>query len=366
MAGRTYSIRGNRIGAGYHPGFELEADGGLAVLAEDTVHCLCLRTIDSGVSDSRWGRLSFTASFSENMVCYLYVAALNEDSFYRKGHPVRIDDFLCDSQEDVTIKKEFFRQVDALRFVNQTDVLLYELEGRYLYLMLELIGQGKGRIRDMRVDLQGDNFMDTFPEIYRERGGFFHRYLSVFSSVYNDFQKDIEHLPRILDLDTCPPEFLPVYGRWLGIDVGDNFLDEGILRPLVKEAYCLNRMKGTKAVLERIAWIVLGEEALVLERNVMEDYIEREQMAEFEKLYGNSAFDVTILVNESVTEVQKSQLLFLLDQFKPVRSRIHIIRLKKAGQLDSYSYLDMNARIQEQGMGSLDTSQELDGMVRLK
>ena len=366
MAGKTYSIKENRIRKGFHPGFEPQEDGGLATLKEDTTHCLCLRAIDSAAADSRWGRLSFRASYPEDMVCYLYVAALNEDSFYRRNQPVRIDDFLCDSQESTTIKKEFLRQAGALRFVNQTDVLLYELEGRYLYVMLELIGQGQGQITDMKVDLQGDNFMDTFPEIYRERGGFFHRYMSVFSSIYNDFQKDIDNLPQILDLDTCPSRFLPVYGRWLGIDVGDNFLDEEILRPLVKEAYQLNRMKGTKAVLERIARIVLGEEVLVLERNMMEDYIEKEQMAEFEKLYGSSAFDVTIMVKETTTEVQKSQLLFLLDQFKPIRSRLHIIRMKKAGQLDSYSYLDMNARISRQGMGSLDSSQELDGNVRLK
>lgn len=366
MAGKVYSIKENRIRRGYHPGFELDKDGGLTAVKDEPVHYLYIKAIDSAVLDSKWGRLNFKGNFSESMVCYLYVAALNEDSFYRRGQPVRIDEFLCDSREGITVKKEFLRRVNALRFVNQTDVLLYNLEGRYLYLVLELVGQGECRITDMKVDLQGDNFMNTFPEIYRERGGFFHRYLSVFSSVYNDFQKDIENLPQILDLDTCPAGLLPVYGRWLGINVGDDFLGEDILRPLVKEAYRLNRMKGTKAALERIARIVLGEEVLVLERNVMEDYIEKEQMAEFERLYGNSAFDVTILVKESITEVQKSQLLFLLDQFKPVRSRLHIIRLKKAGQLDSYSYLDMNARILEQGMGSLDSSQELDGMIRLK
>ncbi len=366
MAGKTYSIKENRIGRGYHPGFELLEGGGLAVLKDEAVHSLCLRAIDSAAADSRWGRLSFKASFSENMVCYLYVAALNEDSFYRKNQPVRIDDFLCDSRENIAIKKEFFRRVNALRFVNQTDVLLYDLEGRYLYVLLELTGYGEGQITDMRVDLKGDNFMDTFPAIYRERGGFFHRYMSVFSSLYNDFQKEIDNLPQILDVDTCPSKFLPVYGRWLGIDVGDDFLDDDILRSLVKEAYGLNRMKGTRAALKRIARIVLGEEVLVLERNVMEDYIEKEQMAEFEKLYGNSPFDVTILVSESVTQAQKSRLLFLLDQFKPVRSRIHIIRMKKSGKLDSYAYLDMNARISSQGMGSLDTSQELDAMIRLK
>ena len=365
MAGNSYSVNKSRIQQGYYSGFELEEDGRLTVAGEEPVHYLCLRAIDSAALDSTWGRLNFEASFSENMVCYLYVAALNEDSFYRNGQPVAIERFLCDSREEIITKKEFFQQVEGLRFVNQKDVLLYGLQGRYLYLLLELTGLGEGWISNIRVDLQGDNFMNTFPEIYRERGGFFHRYISVFSSIYNDFQKDIEALPGILDPDTCQADLLPIYGSWLGIRMGDKFLEEDVLRTLVKEAYRLNRMKGTKAVLERIAEIVLGEKVMVLERNVMEDYIEKEQMAEFEKLYGNSAYDVTILVGESITEVQKSQLLFLLDQFKPVRSRLHIIRRKKAGILDSYSYLDMDARISGQQEGSLDAGQELDGFIRL-
>ena len=365
MAGSSYSINKNRIEGGYYSGFELDEKGVLTVISEEPVHYLCLRAIDNGISDSAWGRLKLEGSFSESMVCYLYVAAFDEDSFYRKGQPARIDSFLCDREEEITVKKEFFRQARGLRFVHQKDVLLYGLKGRYLYLVLELIGLGEGKITGMKVDSQGDNFMNTFPEIYRERGGFFHRFLSVFSSIYNDFQEDIERLPEILDLDTCPAGLLPVYGGWLGIHVGDDFLEEAVLRTLVKEAYRLNRIKGTRAALERISEIVLGEKVLVLERNVMEDYIEKDQMAQFERLYGNSPYDVTILVLESITEVQKSQLLFLLDQFKPVRSRLHIIRRKKAGTLDSYAYLDMDARISGPGEGSLDTSQELDGLIRL-
>ncbi len=208
--------------------------------------------------------------------------------------------------------------------------------------------------------------MNTFPEIYREKNGFFHRYLSVFSSIYEDFQEDIEALPNILDLDTCPAELLPLYGGWLGIDVGQDFLGEDILRPLVKEAYSLNRMKGTRRVMERITEIVLGKKAMVAERNVIEDYIDQEQLADLDRLYGSSIYDVTILVQESITDVQKSQLLFLLEQFKPVRARLRIVNLKKNSMLDSYSYLDVNAGITQEGVGSLDTSQEMDGAIRLE
>lgn len=366
MAGNCYSIRKNRIQSGWYPGFVMEEDGSLTAIREETVHYLYLKGIDSAVPDSQWGRIHFNGIFSENMICYIHVIALNEDSFYRNGKPIRIEDFLCSSEESNEIKKRFLRQVGAKRFVNQQDMLLYQLKGRYLYLVFEVIGEGDCRISRIRAEQQGDNFMGTFPEVYRERNSFFHRFMSIFSSIYNDFQGDIDQLPELLDVDICPGELLPIYAGWLGIDVGNNFLEENVLRLLVKNAYRLNRIKGTKAVLEQITEIVLNERALVLEKNVMESYISPEEQADFNRLYGSSIYDVTILVENPITEAQKSQLMFLLDQFKPVRSRIHIVHLKKTGMLDSYSYLDMNAGIQDKDAGTLDSRQVMDGIITIQ
>lgn len=367
MADRTtYSIRKNRFESGFHPGFVIERDGSLRACEKAVSHYLYLKAIDSGRADSEWGRLSLDIRRSEDMICYLRVTALNEDSFYREGKPVRIEEFLCDVEETHSIKKEFFSRIEAQRFVNREDMLLYSLKGRYLYLMLELVGEGSCEIGGLRIDVQGDNFMYTFPAVYQERNSFFHRWLSIFSSLYNDFDEEIDHLPALLDLDSCPAEYLPVYASWLGVDVGTDFLSEAILRPLVKEAYALNRMKGTKAALERVAEIVLGEKVQVLERNVMADYIEPEQMADFERLYGDSVHDVTILVKEALPELTKTRLLFLLNQFKPARARLHIISVQREGVLDDYAYLDMDARIAGQKKGTLDEKQVLDGAVRLE
>lgn len=366
MAGNVYSIGKNRIERGYHPGFRVSEDGALVMLPAEGVHDLYLRAVDSAAPDSDWGRLSFDVACSENVVYYVYAAALNEDSFYRNQKPTRIEDFLCDPEESRPVKKEFLSRVKAVRYAGQSNILLYRLKGRYLYLMIEVLGEGEFCLSNMKVDLQGDNFMNTFPEVYRERNSFFHRFLSVFSSIYEDFQGDIERLPQLLNLDTCPAQLLPEYAAWMGIDVGDNFLDEDTLRVLVKEAYQLNRIKGTKKVLERLAKIVLGEDVRILERNVMADYIGRDQLEEFEKLYGSSVYDVTILINRAITEVQKSHLMFLLNQFKPVRARLHVIQLRQAGVLDSYSYLDVNARVPEQGEGSLDEGIELSAGIQLQ
>ncbi|MCD8130226.1 MAG: phage tail protein I [Lachnospiraceae bacterium] len=360
-----YTIRKNRIQSGCFPGFVPAENEFFRASPHEAEHYVYLKAVDSGVIDAEWGRLRTDLRHSEDMIFYLRAVALNEDSFYRRGEPVRIQDFLCDPKESPTVKREFFDRVGALRTVNRTDILLYGLRGRYLYLMLEADGEGSCAFSTITIDRQGDNFMNTFPGVYQERNSFFHRYMSVFSSMYNDFEGKIDSLPQLLDPGKCPAALLPMYASWLGLDVGDDFLDEAILRPLVKEAYALNRMKGTKAALERIGEIVLGQKVQVLERNVMADYIEPEQMREFEKLYGDSVYDVTVLVKGSATQLEISRLLFLMEQFKPVRARLHIIRMEKSGTLDQYSYLDMNAGISDRGPGSLDEKKTLDGAVRL-
>ena len=367
MAAVTYSIKKNRIKKGLCRGFSLENEDVLSAVPTEPEHCLFLEGIDAVKEDMTWGRLHFEMQLSENAVCLVYVRALNQDSFYRNGKETAISAFLTDPEEPDNLKVQFFQEIDAKRCVNMSDILLYEQSGRYLYLMIKVIGEGVNTISHIRLEQQGDNFMDTFPEIYRERDSFFHRYLSVFSSIYQDFQENIDQVDRLLDLDTCPQEMLPMYGRWMGIELGDECKDEPWLRTLIKEAYRLNCMRGSKWAIERIAEIVLGEPVVILESNIMKAYVEETGQEQFKTLYGDSPYDVTILINRHVTEALKSRLMLLINQYRPIRSRIHIVYLKEAGNMDYHTYMDMNARMICDNAGQLDTdAQYMDGIVTLQ
>jgi len=357
VAGVCYSIRENRIRQGYRTGFGLSEGGRLYAEPGFAQRCLYLRGLNGVRRDAQWGRLHYEAEFSENMVCTVYVAALNEDSFYHNGVLTAIDDFLCSPAESPEIKRRFLERAGAKRCVNRKDILLYELSGKYLYIALELLGDGEAFVSGMRIEQQGDNFMNTFPEIYRERNSFFHRFISVFSSMYNDFQMEIDNVSDILDLDSCPQELLLTYGRWLGLALPDEFAQEPWLRALVKEAYSLNRMKGTKWAVGRVCEIVLGEKVIVLENNVARNYIREEEREMYRKLYGSSRYDVSILVRRFVPERAKVGLMFLLEQFKPARSRIRAVYLQDSSILDQYSCLDINARALREENGKLDGGQ---------
>ena len=356
MAGIHYSIRQNRLKEALLVGMEPAEGDSLQSDVSDSGHYFVLPALDSGVEDCPWGRLRFDLTLPENCVCYLYVAASNN---------LKDQEMLLDADSGLMEKKRKLQSLRGLRFVNKPDVLLYEIEGRYLRIMVEVIGEGV-RVGNIRAEAPGDNFMQTFPEVYREKNSFFHRYLSVYSSIYNDFQEKLDLRKELLPVEAAPPALLQLYAKWLGIDIDGGYLGEEILRKLLREAPELLRRKGTKYCIERICTILLGEKPTIVERSQMQQYVRRSEKAQYDSLYGDSPYDVALMLTCYIDERKKEQLLHLLSQFKPVRSRLHITFLEPTGVLDDHTYLDQNAVIFVQNEGMLDAAQAADGTIILQ
>ncbi len=364
MAGLQYSIKKNRLSRARLSGMSLEG-GDTLVCDEGEYHTMILRGLDSTVQDCPWGRLFFSGVFPEDSVCYLYAASSNERVWRRDGEELGIEAFFLDENVDFLRKKQLLKEMGGLRFINASDVLLYELQGRFLWIMVEVIGSG-GRIGGIRVQAPGDNFMGTFPEIYREKNSFFHRYLSVFSTIYNEFQEELDHRERLVDAQNAPEGFLEVYAQWLGIDVNGAFMEEELLRSLIREAGWLLKWKGTRKCLERLCELMIGERPVIVERSQLQEYVRSEERAVYDRLYGDSPYDVTLLISRRVKETEKNRLLHLLRQFKPVRSRLRVVFLQERGMLDAYGYLDGPARLWRPETERLDGVGSADGMVVLK
>lgn len=356
MAGIRYTMRQNRIKKAFLSGITCKEGDALCSDASGGSSFFVLPMLDSGFTDCQWGRLCFDLKLPENCMCYLYVAASNE----KTG-----SDIMMNPEGSLMDRKRLIQHLRGLYFINKPDVLLYEISGRYLWVMVEIIGEGV-EIRNIRVDAPGDNFMETFPEVYRERNSFFHRYLSVFSSIYNDFQNDLDERAELLPIEKAPVKLLEVYARWLGIDVDGGYLGEEVLRNLLFEAPELLRRKGTAFCIERICEIILGEKPVIVERSRVQNYVCRNEKKMYDGLYGESPYDVTLMLKGYVEEKKRGQLLHLLSQFKPIRSKLHITFLEPAGVIDSHSYLDENAVIFTQNGGMLDIAQSADGTIVLQ
>lgn len=345
----VYSIRDSRIKKSQLNGFDAVGKGVLSLSQGSDYHMIIVDAIDGEDINSTWGRLRFDVEIPKESVYYAYVLGTNEYT----------------SPKDIkTISG--FKNIGAKSFVNQSDILLYDVIGRFLYVAIEIEGEGEGSISNIAIDRVGDNFMGAFPEIYHEENGFFHRYISIFSSIYNDFGDDIAMLSRVLDLDHAPAKLLITFGHWLGIDIDCDIKDENVMRLLVKEAYELNKIKGTKAAINRIAEIMLGEEVTILEKNIMEQYEDESELEQFKMLFGDNVYNICILMDKQVGETQKSQFMYILRQFVPVRARIQLVSLRKEGELDFHSYLDMNAKLFESRGGLLDNEMAMDHAVTLR
>ncbi len=365
MAGVQYSIKKNRLKCSCITGFEIAENNSLILKKEDIFHNVFLPPLDGMQKENTWGRLSFNIKIDEDMIYYAYVLATDDETFLdRENKLVNLKDVLMKPDEDASMKIALMQKLGATRFIGLDDVLLYELSGRFFYLAFEVFGEGNATISDIKVDAIGDTFMDAFPEIYRERNSFFHRYLSIFSSIYNDMQYDIDNMHEILDLDSCPAELLELYSSWMGIDVHGGFLSEEVLRKLVKELYDLNKMKGTKSAIKRLLEIVLGCEFIIIEHSFMHnnnDDIEIQGVLE-----KGSVYDVTVLVKGKISEELQHQVSFLLDQFKPARCMIKLIQMDNNATLDANAFLDMNAQIPHEKKFILDKDVSLDGIITLK
>lgn len=335
---KKYRIHKNRLLRAEREGFLPAAGWSLSLNPLYGSHTLNPERIDSAVEGCIWGRMVIDAKLPENSALIVRFYASDEEC------PV---------------------PAQSARVINKLDLLLYQQKGRYLWIWIEILGGGEGSLNGIEVYTPGDTFLNTFPEIYKEQKGFFRRYLSVFSSIYMDFQQQIDTLHQYVDVETAPASMLSVLAEWMGLQVDDTILDESIMRELLRSAAWLNRYKGTRTAVQKIADIIMDEEVIILERNTLNvsRFVEDQEI--FDRLYGSGVYDVTILIRDSYDEKKRSQLLFVLNQFKPVKTRVNLVFLKERGVLDRYSYMDINAALYKSQEGKLDYGIPMDGSSRI-
>ena len=359
---RIYTIDSRRIKKGSMVGFDLEE--GQVVLTEGTHHALFLPPINSFSEGSEWGILKMRLKLPEECICILRAFAMD----IAKNAKKQIEDiceFLKDDSIGIKEKMSFFENADCMKAVNASQMLLYELKGQYLWFSIEVIGEGEGRIERLRVENPGDNFMQTFPEIYQERGSFFHRYMSIFSSLYGEVQEEIDNVTQWIDPDTAPEQLLFMYLDWLGLRLEGELLQGEVLRKLLKEVFHLNSIKGTKQALKQLIQLMLNEEAVIVERNLLKEAGDREELMLYNRLYGDSKYDITVLLNRMPDDKLHAQMMSILGQFVPVRVKLHLVFFKDCNELDSYCFLDRNAVLGKDRNKKTDDNVTLDSSIML-
>ncbi len=344
---RRYSIKKNRLECAAYKNMAQDSTIANRVYKNDTSNeaFFMLHAIDGADEDSTWGRLYMDVSAAENVLYIVHVFALNERTVLRDNKNVDIEEYLADFSLEADKRQLFFENAGEIRAINSNDILLYSLSGRFLWVFIEVQGEGIFSFSNMRIDMVGDNFMTTFPQIYRERDSFFHRYISIFSSIYNDFQSEIDNLSSRFDVKNAPCEFLVEYMSWLGMDIAREYVDDNMIRKLASEAFELKRYRGTKYALERVGEILFGEKPVIIERGNIDSSGSRSDNEVIDELYGKSPYDVTILTTVECGEKRRKWLSRFMEQFIPVRCRLKLIFLSGHNKMDSYTYMGVNATL---------------------
>lgn len=317
--------------------------------------------LDSGEPDCEWGRLSFCQRVGEDTMVTVRVFASNQDMVQYQGKVVKVDDVLQDADVPPETKERLFTLSGGIERSGASDMLLAGQVGRYLWVWMEAAGEETAELWNIRVYIPGDYFFRTFPQIYQENNDFFKRYLSVFSTMYQDLQEEIDHIPAMLDADTAPPELLKVFAGWMGLDLGETLFTEQEQRALVKITPQLMAHKGTPWAIKRVVQLFTNDPAYLVERNLLE-----QSAAEGSALYGDSPYDFTLLLTCEPDQRLRQRLRFLFDQLCPLRSTYRIVFLKEHSGLDTFTYLDINSVVQSGGSGSLDDKKSLTGMIYLE
>ena len=357
---RRYRLRKAQLSRGLMEGFVLNGDA-LYADGETGIADLFLPALDSAVPDCEWGRLSLRCALGPEAMLTVRAFASDQNVVQCKDEIVKIDDFLLDPHIPVKEKERLFLLSDGLEHSGAQDVLLNGQRGRWLWLWLEVVSLTPCTLEDLRVYVPGDHFFRTFPQVYQNGNDFFRRYISVFSTMYQEFQEEIDDLPALLDVDTAPPELLPVFASWLGLEIDESLFSADELRRLLKIAPALMARKGTRWAVEQVAKLFVDGPVYIVERNLMSfDQDHRET------LYGDTPYDVTVMVSCGIDEKLRLRLKFLIDQFRPVRSRCRIVFLEECGGLDAFTYLDINSSVLQSTSGSLDDRKALTGMTYLE
>lgn len=222
------------------------------------------------------------------------------------------------------------------------------LTGRFLWLALELNGSGMERVvvNGISLLMEGDHMMDYLPSIYQGQD-FTYRYLSIFTSFFQDMEEELECFPGQLDPESASPEMLRYMSSWLCLDPdGGESLE--VLRErlpgMTDEYEGMYTPEGIRRSVERLT----GKRPWLVEHFAVDPNDPSCSNPElYRKLYGDNPYRFFLLLPQGSFPQQKDMELFLekMRELIPAETEFELIMLKPCVQLDWHTYLGINSRI---------------------
>lgn len=302
-----------------------------------TTGFICLPRIDSGENGFKWDRVVVEAELPEGSSLLVYAYTSNSPEF-----PLNLASLTGSYAEQCYALRDIFGSPAA----GSGDFLLRR-EGRYLWLMLELLAGGRENpaIRKVVLWMAGDHMVDYLPAIYRE-DDVTYRLLSVFNSMFRDMENRIEALPALLDYESSSEELLRYMAGWMGI--GQEQADADQLREWistsVEDYETMYTVEGIRRTVQRLT----GRDPILVEyHDVDPNAPDCPDPEAYRILYGEDPFRFFVMLDEDTfpTRSRMEEFRERMREMSPADSEMQLVLLKRRFQLGWHTYLGINSAV---------------------
>lgn len=306
------------------------------------------RVLDSGEKENLWHRMTCEIPVFRTGVRFWIYAAETKQTIC-DGAVMSIDEILS-GQLPAAEKRKILTPFLKKEFLNQTDVLLHDIKGRYIWFCIEIYsGQEENvGIENIFLYFPAKNWIQYLPSVYeknKESAAFLDQYLSIFQSVYDDFDRRFENSPALLEPAVTEMDFLQFLAEWLDI-INTNIWSEDKLRKLIQMAPVVFRKRGTRQGLIEIIDLFTGEPPLIIEQWQIREYRKHSDKKEYlDQLYGTDENSFLILVKEKYCSGKREQeaLLNLIQEVSPAHMEARLVALRQHMILGEHTYLGVNS-----------------------
>ncbi len=243
------------------------------------------------------------------------------------------------------------------RYENTQDILLIDLEGRYLVYWFEMIAEGPSDwITKVEIEYERFSWLNYLPQIYTEESDFLERYLAIFQTVHDHMESVVDQMAQIYRPQQTQALFLDVLSKWLPID-GGAYWNERQKRELLSNYQAYTRIRGSREGIVKYVELFTGKSPFVVEYPSYKYLLESTYHSEvYKRLYGEDPYHFTLILDrEALKHAKQFEALHeILSQIVPAQVSYKIALLNPYMVLDDYVYLGVNSYICNQSEIVLD------------
>jgi phage tail-like protein len=224
-------------------------------------------TLDSGTVNCQWHRVVLDAVMPARTSISVRTLTAAADM-----EPARVD----------TLPLERWSTPITVDAGAMPEVLVQSGPGRYLWLRLELVGDGEATplVRAITVFSPRHSSLNYLPPVFQDdpvSANFVDRLLSYFDTVFAEIETEVERFPAYLDPDSAPAEFLDWLGAWLDLRFLAQWPEE-TRRDFIRRAIEYYKRRGTVEGLREFLQLhtgLTGTQPAVIEHFRLGDFAHR-------------------------------------------------------------------------------------------